>query len=480
MTRRFDVVVIGGGPAGYVAAIRCAQLGMNTACIDQWRDRQGRSALGGTCLNSGCIPSKALLESSEIYDQARNSFAMHGVKCGGVALDLQAMMARKDKVVATLTQGIAGLFKSHKVTWVKGHARLLPRKQVEVHEYGGAGTGQLIEAESIILAPGSVSAEMGAAPLHGDVIVDSTGALEFSEVPARLGIIGAGVIGLELGSVWRRLGSEVVLLEAQSEFLTMTDTQIAGEALRQFTAQGLDIRLGARVLGCQVTESKVELAYQDRGGDHRETVDKLIVAVGRRPNTRDLFVPEAELLLDEWGVIHVDEHCRTNIPGVYAIGDVVRGPMLAHKGSEEGVMVAERIAGQQTSINYDTVPSVIYTLPEIAWVGKSEQALRAAGNDCRVGIFPFSASGRALASGSTAGMVKVIADAATDRVLGVHMIGPHCSELIAQAVIAMQFSASSEDLAITMFAHPTLSEAFHEAALAVDGRPIHIARTGRR
>ncbi len=479
MARHFDVVVIGGGPAGYVAAIRCAQLGMNTACIDQWRDRQDRPVLGGTCLNSGCIPSKALLESSEIYDQAQSSFSMHGVKCGGVTLDLNAMMVRKDKVVATLTQGIAGLFKSHKITWVTGHARLLPRKQVEVHE-DGESKGQLIEAENIILASGSIPAEIDAAPLHGDLIVDSSGALEFPEVPARLGIIGAGAIGLELGSVWRRLGSQVVLLEAQPEFLTITDSQVAGEALRQFTSQGLDIRLGARVLGCRILENHVELEYQDHGGDHRETVDRLIVAVGRRPNTRGLFAPETELLLDEWGVIHVDEQCRTNIPGVYAIGDVVRGPMLAHKGSGEGIMVAERIAGQQSSVNYDTVPSVIYTLPEIAWVGKSEQALRAAGTNFRVGVFPFSASGRALALGNTAGMVKIIADAATDRVLGVHMIGPHCSELIAQAVIAMQFSASSEDLAMTMFAHPTLSEVFHEAALAVDGRAIHIARARRR
>ncbi|MDA8363328.1 MAG: dihydrolipoyl dehydrogenase [Gammaproteobacteria bacterium] len=480
MTRHFDVVVIGGGPAGYVAAIRCAQLGMNTACVDQWRDRQGRSVLGGTCLNSGCIPSKALLESSEIYEQAQGSFALHGVRCAGVGLDIEAMMARKDGIVATLTQGIAGLFKAHKITWIAGRGRLLPRKQVEVRGHGGAGETQLIEAESVILAPGSVPAEIGAAPLDSDLIVDSAGALEFPEVPSRLGIIGAGVIGLELGSVWRRLGSRVVLLEAQPEFLTMTDGQIAAEALRLFTAQGLDIRLGARLLSCQAAENKVEMIYQDHGGDHRETVDKLIVAVGRRPNTRDLFAPETELLLDEWGVIHVDEHCRTNIPGVYAIGDAVRGPMLAHKGSEEGVMVAERIAGQSSSVNYEAVPAVIYTLPEIAWVGKSERELRAAGVDIRVGVFPFSASGRAQALGNTAGMIKVIADSATDRVLGVHMIGPHCSELVAEAVIAMQFSASSEDLAMTMFAHPTLSEAFHEAALAVDGRSIHIARARRR
>ncbi len=479
MASRFDVIVIGGGPAGYVAAIRCAQLGMNTACVDAWRDRQGRSVLGGTCLNSGCIPSKALLESSEIYEQAQGAFALHGVRCSGVELDLKAMMARKDSIVSSLTRGIAGLFKAHKITWVTGRARLLPQKRVEVRGHGESGYGQMIDAENIILAPGSVPVEMGVAPLDGRLIVDSAGALEFQEVPPRLGIIGAGVVGLELGSVWRRLGSKVVLLEAQPALLTMTDTQIASEALRLFTAQGLDIRLGTRLVGCQVVGDQVEMTYQDQDGDHRETVDKLVVAVGRRPNTRDLFAPETELLLDEWGVIHIDEHCRTNIPGVYAIGDAIRGPMLAHKGSEEGVMVAERIAGQQSSVNYETVPSVIYTLPEIAWVGKNEQALRAAGIDCRVGVFPFSASGRALALGNTSGMVKVIADAATDRILGVHMIGPHCSELVAEAVIAMQFSASSEDLAMTMFAHPTLSEALHEAALAVDNRAIHIARSRR-
>lgn len=479
MTKRFDVVVIGGGSAGYVAAIRCAQLGMSTACVDQWRDRLNRPALGGTCLNSGCIPSKALLESSEMYAQARDVFATHGVRCSEVALDLPAMMGHKDKVVSDLTQGIAGLFKTHKITWYAGHGKLLPKKQVEVRD-AGDGKTYLLDAENIILASGSVPAEIAAAPLQGDRIVDSTGALEFDDVPARLGIIGAGVIGLELGSIWRRLGSEVILLEAQPEFLTMVDAEIAREALRQFAAQGLDIRLGARVLGCSVKDGTVDIEYQDERDNHHERVDRLIVAVGRRPNTRDLFAPESELLLDEWGVIHVDEHCRTNLPGVYAIGDVVRGPMLAHKGSAEGVMVAERIAGQQSRVNYDTVPSIIYTRPEIAWVGKSEQALRAAGVDCRIGLFPFSASGRARAHGSAAGMVKMIADAATDRVLGVHMLGANCSELIAEAVIAMQFSASSEDLALTMFAHPTLSEALHEAALAVAGRPIHIVHSRRR
>ncbi len=479
MTKHFDVIVIGAGSAGYVAAIRCAQLGMSTACVDQWRDRQDRPVLGGTCLNTGCIPSKALLESSEIYEQARHEFSTHGVECSGVTLNLAAMMARKDKVVSELNEGIAGLFKSNKITWHAGHGKLLPRRQVELQE-AGETRKTLIEAENIILAPGSAPVEISAAPLQDELIVDSTGALEFTAVPRRLGVIGAGVIGLELGSVWRRLGSEVILLEAQPEFLTIADAQIAVDALRQLTSQRMDIRLGARVLECKINDGQVTIEYEDQGGIHREIVDKLIVAVGRRPNTHDLFAPEAELLLDEWGVIHVDEHCRTNLPGVYAIGDAVRGPMLAHKGSAEGVMVAERIAGQQSRVNYDMVPSVIYTLPEIAWVGKSEQALRAAGVDYHVGVFPFSASGRARAQGNADGMVKVVASAPTDRVLGVHMIGPHCSELIAEAVIAMELSASSEDLVMTMFAHPTLSEAVHEAALAANGRAIHIARSRRR
>ncbi len=479
MAKHFDVVVIGGGPAGYVAAIRCAQLGMNTACVDQWRDRDNQPVLGGTCLNSGCIPSKALLESSEMYVQAQREFALHGVRCGDVKLDLSTMMAHKDQTVEHLTQGIAGLFKSHKISWFAGHGKLLPKKQVEVRD-ATDGKTQLLEAENIILAPGSVPVEIGAAPLQGDLIVDSTGALEFSEVPARLGVIGAGVIGLELGSVWCRLGSQVILLEAQTEFLAMADSEISREALREFTKQGLDVRLGARVLGCKVADGGVDIEYQDKNDNHRVRVDRLIVAVGRHPSTHDLFAPETELLLDEWGVIHADEYCRTNLPGVYAIGDAVRGPMLAHKGSAEGVMVAERIAGQQSRLDYDVVPSIIYTHPEIAWVGKSEQALRAAGVDCRVGNFPFAASGRARVRGEATGMVKMIADAKTDRILGVHMLGAQCSELIAEAVIAMQFSSSSEDLALTMFAHPTLSEALHEAALAVAGRPIHIARSRSR
>jgi dihydrolipoamide dehydrogenase len=479
MADNYDVVVIGAGPAGYVAAIRCAQLGLKTAVVDQWLDRHAKPVLGGTCLNAGCIPSKALLESSELFAGARHGFSAHGIGVTEPTLDLAAMMARKDKVVDELTQGIAGLFKAHGITWLAGHGKLLKNKQVEFTP-NGKDAAATLDAQHVILAAGSSPVNISAAPLQGDTIVDSSGALAFSSVPKRLGIIGAGVIGLELGSVWRRLGAEVVLLEAQDAFLSIADGQVAAEALRQYGKQGLEIRLGARVMACKVAGKKVDIEYQDKDGAHTTGVDKLIVAVGRRPNSEGLFSKESELLLDEWGFIHVDEQCRTNLPGVYAIGDTVRGPMLAHKGSEEGVMVAELIAGQDARVNYDTVPSVIYTLPEVAWVGKTEQALKAAGVNYRVGKFPFAASGRAKAANDTTGFIKVLADAGSDRLLGVHMIGAHCSELVSQAVLAMSFGASSEDVGMTMFAHPTLTEAFHEAALAVNGRAIHIAQPKKR
>jgi len=478
MAKQYDVVVIGAGPGGYVAAIRCAQLGLKTACVDRWVGADDKPALGGTCLNVGCIPSKALLESSGRYDEINHSFADHGIMASGVKLDLAKMMSRKDQVVSDLTQGIVGLFKANGVEWHQGAGKLLPKQQVQVTAHDGKES--VLSATHVILAPGSSSVEIGAAALEEGVIVDSTGALTFDEVPKRLGVIGAGVIGLELGSVWRRLGSEVVLLEAQDSFLDAADEQIAKDALRQFKRQGLDIRLGARVVSCESGKKGVAVNYQDSKGDHTETVDKLIVAVGRRPNTQGLAADEVGLLLDEWGFIHVDDHCRTNQPSVYAIGDAVRGPMLAHKGSEEGMMVAEVIAGQKAEMNYDNIPSVIYTHPEIAWTGITEQALKAAGKAYKVGTFPFAASGRARAAGDTAGMVKMIADAETDRVLGVHIIGAHCSELIAQAVIAMEMGASSEDIAMTVFAHPTLAESVHEAALAVDGRAIHIPNKKKR
>ncbi len=478
MKKKFDVIIIGAGPAGYVAAIRCAQLGLRTACVDKWLDSEGRPVLGGTCLNAGCIPSKALLESSELYVRLCQEFPDHGIKAKGVEVDVATMMTRKERVVRELTQGIAQLFQANGVTAIQGHGRLRQGREVAVE--GADGNTTLYSAEHIILAPGSHPTEIAAAPLQDGVIVDSSGALSFTEVPRRLGVIGAGIIGLELGSVWQRLGSEVVLLEAQDSFLTMADRQIAREALKELGRQGLDIRLGTRVMACEVKRNKVEVSFQDQAGEHQEKVDRLVVAVGRLPNTDDLFAAEAELALDEWGYIHVDDQCRTNLPGVYAIGDVVRGPMLAHKGSQEGVMVAELIAGRHATVNYGIIPSVIYTHPEIAWVGKSEQVLEADGVVYRSGVFPFAANGRARAAGETAGMVKVLADAASDRVLGVHMMGAHCSELIAQAVVAMEFGASSEDLAMTIFAHPTLSEAFHEAALAVNGEAIHMAKKSVR
>jgi len=468
-----QVLVIGAGPAGYVAAIRCAQLGLDTLCVDRWVDENDKPMPGGTCLNVGCIPSKALLESSEYFDKSKNQFLAHGIKAGKVTLDLEAMMARKQKVVNELTQGVAALFKANGVKFISGSARLKPNHKVEISEHNGKAPYEL-SAENIILATGSVPVEIDAAPLDNELIVDSTGALSFDLVPKRLGIIGAGVIGLELGSVWGRLGSEVVLLEAQQQFLVMADEQIARQAQKEFKSQGMDIRLGARVTGCKTTAKKVTVEYEDNDGKHTEKFDKLVVAVGRRPNTGGLNVADAGLLLDEWGVIHVDPQCRTNLPGVYAIGDVVRGPMLAHKGSEEGIMVAELIAGHHAEMDYDTIPSVIYTHPEIAWVGQTEQALKSAGTDYVIGSFPFAASGRAKAMGETRGLVKVLSDAVSDRILGVHIMGPQASELIAQAKLAMDLGASSEDVGLTVFAHPTLSEAFHEAALAVNGDAIHI------
>ncbi len=482
MSAVYDVVVIGAGPAGYVAAIRCAQLGLRTACVDEWVNPEGIPALGGTCLNVGCIPSKCLLESSERFAEMQHDLADHGIEVSNVALNLERMQARKQRVVRELTQGIEQLFKANGVTWVQGRGQLLAGKQVQVTDREG-GTQALV-AENVILAPGSTPLLIEQVPLHEDVVVDSTGALAFDAVPQRLGIIGAGVIGLELGSVWRRLGAEsVILLEAMDQFLAMADEQVAREAKRLFTRQGLDIRLGSRVTGSRVGATGVEVTFQDAGGEHLVEFDKLIVAVGRRPKTEGIAADEATLLLDEWGLIHVDDQCRTNLPGVYAIGDAVRGPMLAHKGSEEGVMVAELIAGRAAQLRYDTVPSVIYTHPEVAWVGQTEQALKAANVDYRTGVFPFAASGRARAMGDSDGFVKLLAARDTDRLLGAHLIGPHSSELIAEAVIAMQLGGSAEDLALTTFAHPSLSESVHEAALAVDARALHTVQkrtSGRR
>lgn len=471
MGRKFDVVVIGAGPAGYVAAIRAAQNGLKTACIDAWRTPQGAPSLGGTCLNAGCIPSKALLESSELFLRAQTEFANHGIRLGEVRLDLQAMQDRKAGIVAQLCAGIQALFKANDVTWLAGRGYLLPGNNVRVTTHDG--TQELIEAEHVILATGSAPTELPMVRFDGERIVDSAGALAFNTVPPRLGVIGAGVVGLELGSVWRRLGASVVILEAMDRFLFMADGQIAKEAERQFRRQGLDIRLGATVQGAELTAEGVRLAYDDRQGSHDVTVDRVIVAVGRRPYTEGLLDPLAGVELAPKGFIAVDEHCRTTAPNVWAIGDVVRGPALAHKGSEEGVMVADLIAGHYGEVNYAVIPSVIYTAPEIAWVGQTEEQLRMSGVAYKAGTFNFAASGRAKAMDQAAGLAKVLAHAESDRILGVHIVGPMAGELIGEAVLAMEFEASAEDLQRTIHAHPTLTEVIHEAALSADRRAIH-------
>lgn len=478
MTLKFDVVVIGAGPGGYVAAIKAAQLGLKTACIEKYQDKDNKVALGGTCLNVGCIPSKALLDSSWKYHEAQEGFAVHGITAKSVSIDVPAMIARKAQIVKNLTGGIAGLFKANGVTLLEGHGKLLAGKQVEVT--GSDGSVTLVQAENVIIASGSKPIDIPPAPVDQEVIVDSTGALEFQSVPKKLGVIGAGVIGLELGSVWARLGAEVTVIEAQDKFLPSADEQIAKEALKTLTKQGLSIRLGARLTASEVKKKQVTVSFTDAEGEQQMTFDKLIVAVGRRPVTTDLLAADCEVTLDERGYIYVDDYCATSVPGVYAVGDVVRGPMLAHKASEEGIMVAERIAGHKAQMNYDLIPGVIYTHPEIAWVGKNEQQLKAEGVEINVGTFPFAASGRAMAANDTGGLVKVIADAKTDRVLGVHVIGPSAAELVQQGAIAMEFGTSAEDLGMMVFSHPTLSEALHEAALAVNGQAIHIANRKKR
>ena len=478
MSQKFDVIVIGAGPGGYVAAIKAAQLGMKTACIEKYQDKDGKMALGGTCLNVGCIPSKALLDSAWKYHEAKEDFAVHGIDVKGVTMDVPAMIARKSTIVKNLTGGIAGLFKANGVTSIEGHGKLLANKQVEVT--AADGTVQMYEAENVIIAAGSQPIDIPPAPVDQDVIVDSTGALEFQAVPKRLGVIGAGVIGLELGSVWGRLGAEVTVIEAQDKFLPAMDDQVAKEALKIFTKQGLDIRLGARLTGSEVKNGEVTVNFTDAKGEQQMTFDKLIVSVGRRPVTTNVLAVDSGVTLDERGFIYVDDTCATSVPGVYAIGDVVRGPMLAHKASEEGIMVVERIGGKKNQVNSDLIPSVIYTHPEIASVGQTEQQLKGDGIAVNVGVFPFAASGRAMAANDTAGFVKVIADATTDRVLGVHVIGPSAAELVQQGAIAMEFGSSAEDLALMVFSHPTLSEALHEAALAVSGQAIHIANRKKR
>ena len=483
MSNQYDVIVIGSGPSGYVAAIRAAQLGLKVACIEKWKNESGKGVNGGTCLNVGCIPSKALLDSSHKYHETKTDLASHGIKTGNVAIDIKAMIDRKEKIVTQLTDGIAGLFKSNGVTALFGSGKLLAGRQVEFTD--NDGKTQLLSTENVIIATGSQPINIPVAPLNGNTIIDSTGALEILEIPKRLGVIGAGVIGLELGSVWNRVGSKVVLLEAMDDFLSIMDQQIAKESKKIFTKQGLDIRLSCRVTGSEVKgkgkKKEVHVTYQDsEGKEAQEVFDKLIVCVGRRPYTEGLLAADSGVNLDERGFIFVNDQCATNAPGVWAVGDVVRGPMLAHKGSEEGVMVAERIAGQKTQMNYEIIPNVIYTHPEIASVGKTEEQLKQAGESYNVGIFPFIASGRALAANETDGMVKMIADAETDRILGCHIVGPSAADLVQQVAIAMEFGSSAEDIGMTVFGHPTLSEAVHEAALAVNGHAIHIPNRKKR
>lgn len=478
--KNYDVIVIGAGPGGYVAAIRCAQLGLTTACVESWSKKSGKPALGGTCLNVGCIPSKALLESSHHFSHLKNDAVDHGINVSGASMNVIKMIARKDKIVQMLTQGIAGLFRKNNIELLHGRGRITSRDEtgqyhVEVLPASVEG-GEILTASAkhIIIATGSVPSNIPPAKVDNNRIVDSTGALAFTETPRKLCVIGAGVIGLELGSVWSRLGSEVIILEALESFLEPVDNQLSDEAYKILTKQGLDIRLGAKVTGTGSNNQEVTVIYEDAKGKKQISVDKLIVAVGRSPNTEGLDAEACGLELDEKGFIEVDEQCQTRLPNVYAIGDVVRGSMLAHKASEEGVAVAERIVGQPGHMNYQIIPWVIYTWPEIAWVGLTEEELQNTGIDYKVGTYPFAANSRARTMGDSAGLVKILADSRSDRILGIHILGPNASELISEAVLAMEFDASSEDIARTIHAHPSLSEAIHEAALSVDNRAIHI------
>ncbi|MDY0071170.1 MAG: dihydrolipoyl dehydrogenase [Thauera sp.] len=473
MSKEFDVLVIGGGPAGYVAAIRAAQLGFNTACCESnpYADPKGEPRLGGTCLNVGCIPSKALLHTSHLFEDAALNYESQGISVGTPKIDVSKMVGRKNTIVDQLTGGIKGLFRKNKVTLLNGHGVFAGRGDAGWHV---KVADELVIAKQVIVATGSAPRHLPGIPVDNKITCDNVGALDFDAVPKKLAVIGAGVIGLELGSVWRRLGAEVTVLEALPDFLAAADQDVAKEALKLFTKQGLDIQLGVKIAEVKQDKKGVSIRYQDsKGGEQVLAADRLIVSVGRVPNTEGLNAEAVGLKITERGMIEVDAQCRTNLPGVWAIGDVVRGPMLAHKAMDEGVMVAELIAGQAGHCNFDTIPWVIYTSPEIAWVGKTEQQLKAEGVAYKVGKIPFLANGRALGMGESSGFVKMLADATTDRILGVHVIGANASELIAEAVVGMEFSACSEDLARICHAHPTLSEVMHEAALACDKRPLH-------
>jgi dihydrolipoamide dehydrogenase len=475
-SERYDVVVIGAGPAGYIAAIRAAQLGMKVACAEKWTNPKGELALGGTCLNVGCIPSKALLASSEKYEEAAHHLGDHGIEVSGAKIDLAKMLARKDGIVTKMTKGIEFLFRKNKITWLKGHARFTGESDglvaIEVKTADGV---QRVDAKHVIVATGSRARHLPGLPVDNEIVCDNEGALALSSIPKKLAVIGAGVIGLELGSVWRRLGADVVVLEALPGFLAACDESVSKEAWKVFTKQGLKIHLGVKIGEVKVAKKGVSIAWTDaQGAAQVLDADRLIVSVGRVPNTEGLNLEAINLAVDERGFIPVDGHCATKMPNVYAIGDVVRGPMLAHKGEDEGVMVAELIAGQKPHIDYNTIPWVIYTSPEIAWVGQTEQQLKAEGRAYKAGQFPFMANGRALGMNAAEGFVKVLADAVTDEVLGVHIVGHGASDLISEAAVAMEFKASSEDIARVCHPHPSMSEVMREAALAVDKRALNM------
>jgi dihydrolipoamide dehydrogenase len=480
MSKHFDVVVIGAGPGGYIGAIRAAQLGFSVACIEGWRNPKGELALGGTCLNVGCIPSKALLESSENFEKIEHRFGDHGISVGGAKMDIAKMQNRKDTIVGKMTKGIEFLFRKNKITWLKGFGKFVSGGDVYTIEVSGAenadATKETITAKHVIIATGSKARHLPGAPVDNVNVCDNEGALMFGAVPKRLGVIGAGVIGLELGSVWRRLGAEVTVLEAMPNFLAAVDESIQKEAWKVFTKeQGMQIKLGVKI--GKVTQKKTGITVEytdDKDLAQKLECDKLIVSIGRVPNTEGLGVENVGLKVTDRGFIDVDDHCKTNLPNVYAIGDVVRGPMLAHKAEDEGVAVAETIAGQKPHIDFNTIPWIIYTSPEVAWVGKTEQQLKAEGVEIKTGQFPFMANGRALGQGEPGGFVKIIADAKTDRILGGHIIHAHASELIQELVTAMEFKAASEDIARIVHGHPTLSEVVREAALAVDKRTLNM------
>ncbi|PAJ82692.1 dihydrolipoyl dehydrogenase [Burkholderia ubonensis] len=475
MSKEFDVVVIGAGPGGYIAAIRAAQLGKTVACIEKWKNPTGALKLGGTCLNVGCIPSKALLASSEEFENASHHLADHGISVDGVKIDLAKMLGRKDGIVEKMTSGIEFLFKKNKITWLKGHGKFTGKTDAGVQiEVSGEGETEVVTAKNVIIATGSKARHLPGIPVDNKIVSDNEGALTFDSVPKKLAVIGAGVIGLELGSVWRRLGAEVTVLEALPAFLGAADEALAKEAAKLFKKQGLDIHLGVKIGDVKATPDGVSIAYTDKDGNAQTLdADRLIVSVGRVPNTDNLGLEAIGLKANERGFIDVDDHCRTAVPNVYAIGDVVRGPMLAHKAEDEGVLVAEVIDGQKPHIDYNCIPWVIYTYPEIAWVGKTEQQLKAEGREIKSGKFPFSINGRALGMNAPDGFVKMIADAKTDELLGVHVIAANASDLIAEAVVAMEFKAASEDIARICHPHPSMSEVMREAALAVDKRSLN-------